>query len=418
MSDQDKLFSFLAGVRPWVENELRRRGVKTLASAMSTAERLTEFERKTEGNSKSSNGEKDAKKQEKKKFEKKFERKSEKRDSNQSSKFDEKKKKGYKGKSFRPISCFICDGEHMAKDCPKKKMLNALVNESDKAAQHGEEARMGSMMMLNAVHSQAKQNTTSSGRSRRELFVDIHVQGGSAKAMVDTGATHNFMAEEEAKRLRLRWEKDGSTMKAVNFVAKAVCGVAKDVKVKVGKWEGTVNFTIVPMDDFNVILGIDFLSHCKAFVLPYLRMVGILDENGPCTLIEAEHQNVMGKTQVISALQLKRGLKHGEFIYLAALVAEPEGSALVPKEMIPLLDQYKDVMPQQLPSHLPPQREVDHRIELEPGARPPAKAPYRMAPKELEELRKQLTELLDAGFIQPSKAPYGAPVLFQRKKGQ
>lgn len=64
---------------------------------------------------------------------------------------------------------------------------------------------------------------------------------------------------------------------------------------------------------------------------------------------------------------------------------------------------------------LPPRREVDHKIELEPGARPPAMAPYRMAPPELEELRKQLTELLDKGMIRPSKAPYGAPVLFQRK---
>ncbi|KAL9259804.1 RNA-directed DNA polymerase-like protein [Drosera capensis] len=73
-------------------------------------------------------------------------------------------------------------------------------------------------------------------------------------------------------------------------------------------------------------------------------------------------------------------------------------------------------MPKELLKKLPPRREVDHKIELEPGTRPPAKAPYRMASTELEELRKQLKELLDAGFIQPSKAPYGAPVLFQRKK--
>ncbi|KAL9259868.1 Transposon Ty3-I Gag-Pol polyprotein-like protein [Drosera capensis] len=73
-------------------------------------------------------------------------------------------------------------------------------------------------------------------------------------------------------------------------------------------------------------------------------------------------------------------------------------------------------MPKELPKKLPPRREVDHVIELEPGTRPPAKEPYRMAPTELEKLRKQLKDLLDAGFIQPSKAPYGAPVLFQRKK--
>lgn len=58
---------------------------------------------------------------------------------------------------------------------------------------------------------------------------------------------------------------------------------------------------------------------------------------------------------------------------------------------------------------------MDHIIELEPGAKPPAFSPYRMAPPELAELRKQLKELLDAGFIRPSKAPYGALVLFQKK---
>ncbi|GLT65603.1 hypothetical protein SLA2020_380240 [Shorea laevis] len=63
-----------------------------------------------------------------------------------------------------------------------------------------------------------------------------------------------------------------------------------------------------------------------------------------------------------------------------------------------------------------PRRAINHQIELVLGARPPAKAPYRMAPIELEELRKQLEELLEAGDIQPYKAPYGAPVLFSKKR--
>ena len=58
---------------------------------------------------------------------------------------------------------------------------------------------------------------------------------------------------------------------------------------------------------------------------------------------------------------------------------------------------------------------MDHKIELMPNAQPPAKAPYRMSSMELEELRKQLKELVDVGYVKPSKAPYGAPMLFQRK---
>ncbi|RVW63082.1 Transposon Ty3-I Gag-Pol polyprotein [Vitis vinifera] len=87
----------------------------------------------------------------------------------------------------------------------------------------------------------------------------------------------------------------------------------------------------------------------------------------------------------------------------------------MPKEIKGVLDEFKDMMPPELPKRLPPRREEDHKIELESGAKPPAMGPYRMAQPELEELRRQLKELLDAGFIQPSKAPYGVSVLFQKK---
>ena len=59
---------------------------------------------------------------------------------------------------------------------------------------------------------------------------------------------------------------------------------------------------------------------------------------------------------------------------------------------------------------------MDHHIELELGAKSPAMSPYCVAPPDLAEMRKQLKDLLDASFIRPSKAPYGAPVLFQKKK--
>ncbi|KAL0458154.1 UNVERIFIED_CONTAM: Retrovirus-related Pol polyprotein from transposon [Sesamum latifolium] len=71
--------------------------------------------------------------------------------------------------------------------------------------------------------------------------------------------------------------------------------------------------------------------------------------------------------------------------------------------------------PEELPG-LPPHREVDFEIETIPGAAPISIAPYRMAPSELKELKKQLEELLDKGFIRPSISPWGAPVLFVKKK--
>lgn len=75
-----------------------------------------------------------------------------------------------------------------------------------------------------------------------------------------------------------------------------------------------------------------------------------------------------------------------------------------------------DLLPKELPKKLPPKRPVDHKIELVPGAEPPAKAPYCMDWTQLQELKKQLQELQEQGFIRPIKSPYGTPVLFVRKK--
>ena len=81
-----------------------------------------------------------------------------------------------------------------------------------------------------------------------------------------------------------------------------------------------------------------------------------------------------------------------------------------------VMDEYRDVFPDQLPQGLPPSRDVDHRIELVPGSTPPSRPTYRLSERELTELKKQLEELLAAGFIRPSKSPFGAPILFVKKK--
>ena len=77
--------------------------------------------------------------------------------------------------------------------------------------------------------------------------------------------------------------------------------------------------------------------------------------------------------------------------------------------------EYLDVFPEELPG-LPPQREIDFEIELLASSQPVSKTPYRMAPAELKELKNQLEELLQKGFIRPISSPWGAPVLFVKKK--
>ena len=82
---------------------------------------------------------------------------------------------------------------------------------------------------------------------------------------------------------------------------------------------------------------------------------------------------------------------------------------------IPVVREFSDVFPKDLPG-IPIDREIEFSIDLLPGTSPISKAPYRMALIELKELKEQLQELLEKGFIRPSASPWGAPVLFMKKK--
>jgi hypothetical protein len=87
----------------------------------------------------------------------------------------------------------------------------------------------------------------------------------------------------------------------------------------------------------------------------------------------------------------------------------------VKPENIPVVREFADVFPDDLP-RMPPDRDIEFIIELQPGTAPISKRPYRMPPKELAELKLQLQELLDKGFIRLSASPWGCPALFVKKK--
>jgi hypothetical protein len=89
----------------------------------------------------------------------------------------------------------------------------------------------------------------------------------------------------------------------------------------------------------------------------------------------------------------------------------------LPMKKIPVVCEYADVFPDELLGMLP-DRDIEFAIELQPGTTPISKRPYRMPPAELAELKKQLQELLDKGFIRPSTSPWGCPALFVKKKNE
>ncbi|KAI3775001.1 hypothetical protein L1987_49569 [Smallanthus sonchifolius] len=116
---------------------------------------------------------------------------------------------------------------------------------------------------------------------------------------------------------------------------------------------------------------------------------------------------------IISFMKAQKCLRKGHTAILALVAEQPTEEKKI--DDIPIVREFLEVFPEDLPG-LPPHRQVEFQIDLTPGAAPIARAPYRLAPSELQELSTQLQELLDKGFIRPSSSPWGAPVLFVKKK--
>ncbi|RVW21233.1 hypothetical protein CK203_114573 [Vitis vinifera] len=295
MSEEDKLFNFMSGLQGWAQTELRRQGVRDLPAAMAAADCLVDCKMggasSTTQRPKSEGGKKA-----------KFEGKT----SQKSGWKKQGKKPAVGGKpvekttkvvqqTTRMMGCFICNGPHRAKDCPKREKLSALVTAEDKGDSDPKTPpRVNPLQLLNAL--------------------------------VDSGATHNFVATKEAARLGLRLEEDTSRIKAVNSKAQKIQGVAKNVPMKIGDWEGMCSLLCVPLDDFDLILGVDFLLRAKVALIPHLGGLMVLEEKQPC-FVQALRAKDGGKGQpeMLSAIQLKKGLKRGQETYVAALIEIKEG---------------------------------------------------------------------------------------------
>eukprot|EP00253_Pinus_taeda_P026094 PITA_26094 len=154
--------------------------------------------------------------------------------------------------------------------------------------------------------------------------------------------------------------------------------------------------------------GPHFQRHCPEASLNILHRTGKepISNNRGNHRIHAvvDHDQVAHQSTVVES--------SGCQAYVIQEVSQGKGPSL---GQYPVLAEFPDVFPKELPG-LPPVRELDLTIELKPGTQPISKTPYRMTAPELQELQIQLKELLDIGHIRPSTSPWGAPIIFVKKK--
>ncbi|XP_015084245.1 uncharacterized protein LOC107027655 [Solanum pennellii] len=393
MSDEDKLHNFILEMQGWAQNELRRQNVKDLPGAIVVVDLLVDF-----WSIRSMTDVPSTLKSKKK-----------------GDWIKENRKDNTNDKGKAPIKEY--------KDRPKCKDGNPKGEEEEEFVAAMVNPLGFSLNQIRLVNN--VEGTSSTLNPHAPLIhIEMKVKEQHVMAMVDAGSAHTLLHVKIATKLGLKLTKSTSYVKTINSKAQVIVGMAYGVSISTGSWVGKHNLMVMPLGEFDIILGIDFLRKFQFVPVPHLDGMMVINEKNT-QFLKGVHPFVKvskvakkkDKGILLFAILINKGLKKGDETILAVLIElKPDVTVEVPDCVVELLKQYSDVILPELPNKLPLRRDIIHKVELLRGMVTPAQAPYLMVPKELAELHKQLNDLLDDGLIQPSKAPYGAPVLFQKKQ--
>jgi hypothetical protein len=208
--------------------------------------------------------------------------------------------------------------------------------------------------------------------------------------LFDSGATHSFISNNCGTQIGLDLcPTQGSYMISTPRGKITSNQMVKSVLIQLGSKLIKTNLVLLNLEGIDVILGTNWMTEHRI----------LLDISSWVIEINSPHQ---GATTLY--------LPQQEYLHSCTYAIID-----IKVKDIPVVCEYSDVFPDDLP-RMPPDRDIEFIIELQPGIAPISKRPYRMPPNELAELKIQLQDLLDKGFIRPSASPWGCPALFVKKK--
>ncbi|GJT47333.1 putative reverse transcriptase domain-containing protein [Tanacetum coccineum] len=285
---------------------------------------------------------------------------------------------GTPGPNQGVVTCFECGVQgHYRKDCPKVKNQN-----------RGNKARVPDARGKAYVLGGGDANPGSNTVMGTFLLNDHH-----AYMLFDSGADRSFVSNTFSALLDII-PSALDVSYAVELADKRTSETNTVLRgCTLGLLGHPFNIDLMPIDlgSFDVIIGMDWLAKNHAVIVCDEKIVRIPYEN--------EILIVQGRTK-------------SDKVTVKENKDEPKEKRL---EDVPTVRDFQEVFPEDLP-RLPPMRQVEFQIDLVPGAALVARAPYRLAPSEMEELSTQLQELSNKRFIRPSSSPWGAPVLFVKKE--
>ncbi|XP_057248316.1 uncharacterized protein LOC130590268 [Beta vulgaris subsp. vulgaris] len=342
-----------------------------------------------------------------------------------------------------PRRCYRCQGlGHIATECPNKKVISLAEYESledviadqEEEEESGEEYEEGRVVgpdegeclvvrrNLSSLPIQADQ------LQREAIFHTRCTIGGKVCSLIiDGGSCTNVASQTLVTKLNLttnphpapyiiQWLNQGKGLHVTSRVL---------LSFSIGRtYEEELWCDVIPMDACHVLLGRPWMFDRRVNHDGYKNTYSFTKDHKRITLTpltpklpdKQSHQNK--KTLSLTTLMKSDYQEYNSFkeLILSGLDEIPAPQELTHPLLTPLLDQYVHVFPPQIPPGLPPKRDIQHKIDLIPGASLPNKPAYRTNPKETEEIRRQVEELLSKGMIRESLSPCAVPTLLVPKK--
>ncbi|XP_063949939.1 uncharacterized protein LOC135152774 [Daucus carota subsp. sativus] len=308
------------------------------------------------------------------------------------------------------VTCFKCGKTgHMSRDC-KATGTNKLMQ---LAATPYNQGMSSSVPTLQLPSTQIFESATpvfhpSYPAQARTFNMNIKDAVQSSEVVA---ATRSFISEYFVDKLNCEIEPliEPLSIIVANQEQESVRSICPRCTIEITGFSFPASLIPFRLGEFDVILGMDWLAENGAQI--YCKKKKIILKSPQGKKVEFKGQKQV-KT-FLTIIEAKKLLRQGCEGYLTHVVDRSKETPNI--ESIPIVNEFLDVFPDDHPG-LPPDRQIEFSIDLAPGTEPVSKQPYRMAPAEMKELAKQLQELLDKEVIRPSVSPWGAPVLFVKKK--
>ncbi|KAJ9561541.1 hypothetical protein OSB04_006701 [Centaurea solstitialis] len=329
-------------------------------------------------------------------------------------------KPGHKSREcgVAPKTCFHCfQPGHIKPNCPKlAETAKAKVKAPAPATLRITDGSSGKTAGSATTRGRAFQMTAEEAQIAPDVVTGVFpVNTRPALVLFYSGATWSFVSSTFCKDFHLERGKLASPI-AVDVAAEEVrvCeDVYRDRVIVIHGVTFTIDLIPIPMNGIDVIAGVDWMFRNGGTMDCAGQLVCIQNPSGGELIVYGKGRRK--QLAFCSFAKARRWLQRGCEGYLAyAVINQAEGRKPSFAD-VPVVSEYPDVFPEDLPG-IPLDRQIEFGIDLVPGAAPVARTPYRLAPPELQELSSRLQELSEKGFIRPSSSPWGAPILFVKKK--